>query len=55
MATLLADVTTLFTSILSWLSSIIDFVVGEPILMVFVLIVLASIVIRICKRWIPGL
>ena len=55
LAALIADVTTVFTAVLSWLNTILQFVTGNPVLMIFVLMVLVSIVIRICRRWIPGL
>ena len=55
LATLITDMTSLFTAVLGWLSSIIEFVAGEPLLMVFVLIVLVKIVVKICRKWIPGL
>ena len=55
LAALIADITTVFTAVLSWLNTIIEFVTGNPILMIFVLMVLVSIVVRICRRWIPGL
>lgn len=55
LAALISDVTTVFTAVLSWLNTILEFVTGNPVLMIFVLMVLVSIVIRICRRWIPGL
>lgn len=55
LATLIADITTVFTAVLSWLNTIIAFVTDNPILMIFVLMVLVRIVVRICRRWIPGL
>lgn len=55
LAALIADVTTVFTAVLSWLNTILEFVTGNPVLMIFVLMVLVRIVIRICRRWIPGL
>lgn len=55
LAALIADVTTVFTAVLSWLNTVLEFVTGNPVLMIFVLMVLVSIVIRICRRWIPGL
>lgn len=55
LAALIADITTVFTAVLSWLNTIIGFVTDNPILMIFVLMVLVSIVVRICRRWIPGL
>lgn len=55
LADLIADITTVFTAVLSWLNTIIAFVTENPILMIFVLMVLVRIVVRICRRWIPGL
>lgn len=55
LAALLADVTTVFTSVLSWLNTVLEFVTGNPVLMIFVLLVIVRIVVRICRRWIPGL
>lgn len=55
LAGLIADITTVFTAVLSWLNTIIAFVTDNPILMIFVLMVLVRIVVRICRRWIPGL
>lgn len=55
LAALIADITTVFTAVLSWLNTIIAFVTDNPILMIFVLMVLVRIVVRICRRWIPGL
>lgn len=55
LADLIANITTVFTAVLSWLNTIIAFVTDNPILMIFVLMVLVKIVVRICRRWIPGL
>ena len=55
LAALIADITTVFTAVLGWLNTIIGFVTDNPILMIFVLMVLVKIVVRICRRWIPGL
>lgn len=55
LAALIADITTVFTAVLSWLNTIIAFVTENPILLIFVLMVLVRIVVRICRRWIPGL
>lgn len=52
---LIADITTVFTAVLGWLNTIIGFVTDNPVLLIFVLMVLVSIVVRICRRWIPGL
>ena len=55
LAALLADVSTVFTSVLSWLNTVLEFVTGNPVMMIFVLLVIVRIVVRICRRWIPGL
>lgn len=55
LAALIADITTVFTAVLGWLNTIIGFVTDNPILMIFVLMILVKIVVRICRRWIPGL
>lgn len=39
---------------LTWVGELITFVTGQPILMVFVIIAIASIVIRMARSWIPG-
>lgn len=55
LASLIADITSVFTAVLSWLNTVITFVTDNPILLIFVLMVLVSIVVRVCRRWIPGL
>lgn len=55
LASLIADITSVFTAVLSWLNTVIKFVTDNPILLIFVLMVLVSIVVRVCRRWIPGL
>ena len=55
LASLIADITSVFTAVLSWLNTIIKFVTDNPILLIFVLMVLVSIVVRVCRKWIPGL
>ena len=55
LASLITDITSVFTAILSWLNTVIKFVTDNPILLIFVLMVLVSIVVRVCRRWIPGL
>ena len=55
LSTLLANISTFLTSVLEWIGDVIDFVVGQPILLVFVMFVLVKIAMRVCRRWIPGL
>lgn len=55
LASLISDITSVFTAVLSWLNTIIKFVTDNPILLIFVLMVLVSIVVRVCRKWIPGL
>lgn len=54
LATLLSLVGEFFTSMINWMGQLIDFYESEPILLVFVLLAIASIVLRILRRWIPG-
>ena len=55
LAALIADITTVFTAVLSWLNTVLEFVTGNSVLMIFVLMVLVTIVVRMCRKWIPGL
>ena len=55
LASLITDITSVFTAVLAWLNTVIKFVTDNPILLIFVLMVLVSIVVRVCRRWIPGL
>lgn len=55
LAALIADITTVFTAVLDWLNTVLEFVTGNPVLMIFVLMVLVTIVVRMCRKWIPGL
>lgn len=55
LASLITDITSVFTAVLAWLNTVIKFVTDNPILLIFVLMVLVSIVVRVCRKWIPGL
>lgn len=55
LSALITDITSVFTAFLSWLNTILEFVTGNPLLLIFVLMVIVSMVVRICRRWIPGL
>lgn len=55
MTALLASVTEVMTAFLGWLTTLIGFVSGTPILLLFVIMSIAMMVLRACKRWIPGL
>lgn len=39
---------------ITWMGELIDFYEAQPILLVFVILTIASIVLRILRRWIPG-
>lgn len=54
LASLVTDMTAFVTGLLSWMNSLLGFVTGNPVLLVFLLISLASIVIGIVRRWLPG-
>lgn len=52
MATILADITTLLTSILDWVGDVWNFIVGNPVLMIFVIgIPLISLAVGLLKRF----
>lgn len=54
LASLITDMTAFVTGLLGWMNSLIGFVTGNPVLLVFLLISLAGIVIGIVRRWLPG-
>lgn len=54
LASLITDMTAFVTGLLSWMNSLLGFVTGNPVLLVFLLISLAGIVIGIVRRWLPG-
>lgn len=53
-STFLTEIAALFTQILTWLGAVIDVIEAEPILLIFVAIVVVRMVIGIVRRWIPG-
>lgn len=55
LASLITDITSVFTAVLGWLNTILEFITGNPILLIFVLMVLVGMVVKICRKWIPGL
>lgn len=55
MDALITSITSFMTAFLGWLTTLIGFVSETPILLIFVIMSLALIVLRACKRWIPGL
>lgn len=55
LASLISDITSVFTAVLGWLNTILEFITGNPILLIFVLMVLVRMVVKICRKWIPGL
>lgn len=52
LATILSDVSSIVTSALSWASSVVTFIIGNPIVMIFVLIPLVGLGIGMVKRMI---
>lgn len=51
----ISSVSSVFTAILGWLTNTLTFLTDNPILLIFVVLVIAKIVMRICRKWIPGL
>lgn len=52
LATILADVSSIVTSALSWASSVVTFIIANPIVMIFVLIPLVGLGIGMVRRMI---
>ena len=55
MSSLITNVGELVTGFLSWLGSMLTFVTGQPLLLVFVLMAVLAAVLRKLKKWLPGL
>lgn len=55
LTSLITSVTSVMTAFLGWLTTLIGFVSNNPILLIFVIMSIAMMVLRACKRWIPGL
>ena len=54
MTAFLADIGSFFTGMLTWVGEVITFVTAQPILLVFVIIAVTSIVLGMAKSWLPG-
>lgn len=55
LSTLYGDVSTTFTNVLGWLTEIVNWVTATPVFYALFLLVLAKIVMRICRKWLPGI
>lgn len=54
MTEFLATMTTFLTNVIQWMTSMFTFVMDQPVLLAFVLIMLVRSVIGIVRRWLPG-
>lgn len=54
MSDLIATFGTFVTSLVTWMTSFLGFVTSNPILLIFVFLVVAKIVVGIVRRWLPG-
>lgn len=54
MADLIALFGTFVSSLVTWMTSFLGFVTSNPILLIFVFLVVAKIVVGIVRRWLPG-
>lgn len=54
MADFITTFTAFVTGLLSWMTTFLGFVTENPVLLVFLLLVVAKIVIGIVRRWLPG-
>lgn len=50
MQTILTDVTSIFTSVMSWLSTLVDTVTGQPLMMLFILIPVIFLGVSMFRR-----
>lgn len=55
LATLFQDIGTTFTSTLGWLTDIVEWVAATPFFYALFLLVMVKIVMRICRKWLPGI
>lgn len=55
METFLTTVGSVFTQIVTWMSTVIGFINEQPMLLIFVLLAICSIVFRMIRKWLPGL
>lgn len=55
METFLTTVGSVFTQIVTWMSTVIGFINEQPMLLIFVLLAICSIVFRLIRKWLPGL
>lgn len=54
MSDFLTNVGSFVTALVTWMTSLINFVTSNPPLLVFVMIALAGSIIGIVRRWLPG-
>lgn len=54
MANLISLITEFFSGLLGWVSTVIEFVTANPLLLIFVILSLVSIVVAMVRSWIPG-
>ena len=45
---------TFFAAFLEWVGSVVTFITDNPLLLIFVILAIASIVISMVRSWIPG-
>jgi len=55
LASFMTTMTTIFTQVLSWISQAFQFVYDNPVLMLILCLAIAGIIMRMVRRWIPGL
>lgn len=54
LATIITDLTSFMTGMISWFTELLNFVTSNPILMIFLYVTLAGVVIKFLRRWLPG-
>ena len=51
----MADMTTIFTQVLVWISQSFQFVYDNPVLLLVLCLAISRIIMRMVRKWIPGL
>lgn len=54
LSTILEWITSFFTSFITWVGQVVTFITDNPLLLVFVILAVISIVVSLVRSWIPG-
>lgn len=54
MDSFISTMSSFVTGLMTWMNDFLEFVTGNPALLVFLLVALSGTVIGIVRRWLPG-